>query len=98
MNSSPEKSPAAPIRMTAQEFVTCIAVMAGQAKLNPAKKKSPPRLVPLEEKPLTRPDGKAVWKWVHGKTLDGKAESIKVPVKLIVCTHLPRGKKYPHCS
>src|SRR5262249_35196291 len=50
------------------------------------------------EQTLKRPDGKEVWKWVHGKTLDGKAQSIKVPVKLIVCTHLPRGKKYPHCS
>ena len=36
--------------------------------------------------------------WVEGKTLDGKPESIKVSVKLVICTHLNHGKKYPHCS
>src|SRR5262249_55980285 len=69
----------------------------GAAKAKPPKQR-PPRIVALEERPLTRPDGKPVWKWVRGKTLDGKPKSIKVPVKLVICTTLKHGKKYPHCS
>jgi len=49
MTSDPAKTP---LRMTAQEFVTCIAVMAAQGKANRAQKKSPPKLVALEEQPL----------------------------------------------
>ena len=60
MTSDPAKTP---LRMTAQEFVTCIAVMAGAAKVKERKPKRP-RIVDLEEKVPARPNGKPVWKWV----------------------------------
>jgi hypothetical protein len=75
--------------MTASEFVTCMAVMAGAAKAKPRKPKQP-RLVVLEEKPLTRPNGRPVVKIVHGRTLEGNPSTAQVPVKLLVCTVLRR--------
>ena len=46
---------AEPVRMTAREFVTCLAVMSGAAKLAPRKPKRH-RYAIVSREPLFRPD------------------------------------------
>jgi hypothetical protein len=100
MTSDPAKTP---LRMTAQEFVTCIAVMAGAAKVKERKPKNL-RLVVMETKPIP---GKFRWHTVPAGAIvtDGPekvevktARRVKVPVHHVICTHLNHGKKYPLCS
>jgi hypothetical protein len=83
---------AEPVRMTAQEFVSCMAVMLGAAKVKERKPKQP-RYIELQRKPI---EGK--FRWIVGRDLEGNVKRIKAPVLAITLTKVSRGKQYPHSS
>ena len=89
MTDAPEKTP---LRMTAQEFVTCLAVMAGAAKVS-SKPPKPPKYIELSRTPI---EGK--FRWIEGKDIEGNFKRIKAPVHAITVTRVNLTKKYPHCS
>ena len=72
---------------TASEFVTCMAVMAGAAKVNQKPRK--PKYSQVSRKPI---EGK--FRWIENK----EGERTKFPVYAITLTKIPRGKKYPYSS
>lgn len=93
MDAEAVSAGAKPLRMTAREFVACLAVLAGAAKLKPRQPKRT-HLIVIGSKPLNRPNGQPVWAWV--KNASGGRE--KVQLHELICTHVNHGKVYPRSS
>ena len=85
MTDAPAKTP---LRMTASEFVTCMAVMAGAAKVGPRKPKRH-RYASVKREPIADK-----FRWIESK----EGERTKFPVYAITLTKIPRGKQYPYSS